>query len=227
MEISEIIEEIKRKHKGNFKTLWLIYSKHKRLLKSIQLWFAVGFAIIFFLFSWFCVNDSDGIMHIITIIVNKVLAIMPTILGFSLTGYVLFIGFGSSDFLKNITEQNDYGYSFFQHFSSIFAWCVLVQSTTLIFSFVISLVIDLNIQYEYALVVNYTVLFLTLLLTFYSLFLIVRFVLNMFHFSQEVQYNYTEKRLIEEIEHENKQIQTPSRNSFAKKLIEIIKILCK
>ena len=164
MEISEIIEEIKRKHKGNFKTLWLIYSKHKRLLKSLQLWFAVGFAIIFFLFSWFCVNDSDGIMHIITIIVNKVLAIMPTILGFSLTGYVLFIGFGSSDFLKNITEQNDYGYSFFQHFSIIFAWCVLVQSTTLIFSFVISLVIDLNIQYEYALVVNYTVLFITLLL---------------------------------------------------------------
>lgn len=227
MEIDERIEDIKRKHKGNFKTLWVIYSKHKRLLKSLQLWFAVGFALIFFLLSFFCMNNTGNMIHIIGSIVNKVLAIMPTILGFSLTGYVLFIGFGSSDFLENITEQNDLGFSFFQHFSSIFAWCVLVQSITLILSFVISFVIDLNIQYKYALIVNCTVLFTILLLTFYSLFLIVRFVLNMFNFSQEVQYNYTEKRLIKEIERENKQVQIPKKNSFTNKIMEIVKILWK
>lgn len=227
MEADEIIEEIKRKHKGNFKTLWMIYSKHKRFLKSLQLWFAVGFSIAFLLLSFFCVNDSVNIIVIIGSIVNKILAIMPTILGFSLTGYVLFIGFGSSDFLENITEQNDLGFSFFQHFSSIFAWCVLVQSITLILSFIVSFIIDLNIQCKYALIVNYIVLFIILLLTFYSLFLIMRFVLNMFNFSQEVQYNYTEKRLVAKIEREKKQMETTKKNSFANKIIEIIKILWK
>lgn len=227
MEINERIEDIKRKHKGDFRTLWTIYSKHQRFIKSLQLWFAVGFTIVFFLLSSSCLRDAESMIHIIETLVNKILAIMPTILGFSLTGYVLFIGFGSSDFLENITEQNDLGYSFFQHFSSIFAWCVLVQSTTLILSFIISFVIDLDIQYEYALIVNYILLFSILLLTFYSLLLILRFVLNMFHFSQEVQYSYTEKRLIEEIKNENQNAKMSQKKTLTQKIIDIIRILCR
>jgi len=227
MEINDRIEDIKRKHKGDFRTLWAIYSKHKRFVKSLQLWFAIGFATIFFFISFFYIDNPENMVCIIKTVVNKTLAIMPTILGFSLTGYVLFIGFGSSDFLENITEQNDLGYSFFQHFSSIFAWCVLIQSITLIVSFIISFTIDLNIQCKYALVINSISLFVTLILIFYSLFLILRFVLNMFHFSQEVQYNYTEKRLIEEIRNENQEVQTPKKDSFTDKIVKIIKILCK
>ncbi len=87
--------------------------------------------------------------------------------------------------------------------------------------------LDLNIQCKYALIVNYIVLFIILLLTFYSLFLIMRFVLNMFNFSQEVQYNYTEKRLVAKIERKKKQMETTKKNSFANKIIEIIKILWK
>lgn len=200
MEVDKIIEDIKRKHKGGFNTLLMIYLKHKRLLKSLQLWLAVGFSIIFLLLSLFCLNGKVSIIELMAVVVNNVLSIMPTILGFSLTGYVLFIGFGNSNFMKNVTEQNDEGYSFFQHFSSIFAWCVLVQSITLILSFVVSFFIGLNIQYENALIVNYAVLYIVLLSMFYSLFLIVRFVLNMFQFSQEVQFYYTENKLKKEID---------------------------
>lgn len=55
----------------------------------------------------------------------------------------------------------------------------------------------------------------------------MRFVLNMFNFSQEIQYNYTEKRLVAKIERKKKQMETTKKNSFANKIIEIIKILWK
>lgn len=202
-EVEKEIAEIKSKHKGNFLTLWSIYTKNKRFIKSKQLWGAVVITLICSIFLFFFTKDVSA-LSILDKLINRILSIMPNILGFTLAGYVLLIGFGSDEFLEGITEQDDCDYSFFQHFSSIFAWSIIIQANTLLVSFILSFISDYNIISKHANIINFIVLMILLILSFYSILLIIRLVLNVFHFSQLVQFYFTEKRLVKRIAEEEK-----------------------
>ncbi len=199
----EEINDIKKRHRGDFKTLFVIYKKDGRLLKSKQLWSAV---IVTIVLAHIIFNYTTPInqLKILTELVEKVLSIFPNVLGFTLTGYVLIVGIGWNDFMDTITDQDDDGYSLFQQISSIFAWGIIVQSFSLIVSYIVSLIYSVGIYSPCANVINSAVLIVIMLLSFYSLFLIIRLVLNVFHYGQEVQYFFTEKKIIEK-HLENKQ----------------------
>lgn len=203
MTVDDEIEQIKKKHNGNFKTLCTIYLKNERLKKSKQMWTALGITIVLSLILFFVIEPIK-FLDILEETLNKILSILPNILGFTLTGYALLLSFGSSEFMEEITTQNDEGFSFYQHFSSIFAWSIIIQASTLFIAFIISVIADYNIYYEYAEVVNGTVFIIIIFFSLYSLLLVSRLVLNVFSFGQIIQFHYTEKKMIAEIDAENK-----------------------
>jgi len=210
MTIEQKIEEIKKTHNGSFKTLCTIYFKKERFLKSKQMWGSVVLTIILSL-VFFCFKNSTEILEILDKIVVKILAILPSILGFTLTGYALLLSFGSSEFMEKITEQEDEGYSFYQHFSSIFGWSIIIQATTLFIAFVISIISDYNLDCQYGKIINCSTFIIILFFSLYSLLLVSRLVLNVFTFGQVIQFHYTEKKLINEIDKENLQQASDSK----------------
>jgi hypothetical protein len=203
MTIEEIIAEIKKNHKGNFSNLWKIYSLDGRFIKSFQLWGSIILTAIFIVVIFFSLSSAD-ILVVLCKLSNKILSLLPSILGFTLTGYVLLIGFSSSEVLEGLTVQNDGGYSFFQHFSSIFCWNIIIQACTFFITFIVSFIADLSVVCHYANFINSTVLVIVMLFSFYSILLIIRLVLNVFSFGQVVQYHYTEKNLINVNEDDSK-----------------------
>lgn len=188
------MKNLEESHKGGFLVLYKIYSQHNRLKKSKPLRYSIYLNIIGTIIVFIFRRQIDS-YELITSLCSNVIPILPSILGFTLTGYVLLIGFGSVDFVKSITCQDDCGYSFYQHISSVFAWNAIVQSITLIAIFIFSIIAEQRIEIIYANVVNSLVSVLMSILIFYSLFLIVRLVLNIFHFGQMVQLHYTEEHL--------------------------------
>jgi hypothetical protein len=207
--ITEEIQTIKNKHNGGFKTLCIIYFKNGRFIKSKQMWSSI---IITFVLSFILLSliDSTRILEILNKSILKIVSIIPTILGFTLTGYALLLSFSSSEFMDKITDQNDEGYSFYQHFSSIFAWSIIIQATTLFIAFIISVVSDYNLDCQYAEIINGCVFVIIMFFSLYSLLLVSRLVLNVFSFGQVIQFHYTEKKLASEIDAENHEVTNAS-----------------
>jgi len=199
----DTINDIKIKHRGDFITLFRIFKKDDRLLKSQQMWSAIILTVICSHIIFGNCNPVS-VLNILSKLVERILSVLPNILGFTLTGYVLIVGIGWSEFLDTITDQDDSGYSLFQQISSIFAWGTIIQSSTLIISYIISLIRDIKISTQYANTINDIILLLIMFLSFYSLFLVIKLVINVFHYGQLVQYFYTEKKLIEKIKEQEK-----------------------
>lgn len=215
MTIDQEIEEIKKKHNGSFKTLCIIYLKNRRLFKSKQMWSSVFVTIAFTLVLFYEI-EPIGILEILNKTIIKILSILPNILGFTLTGYALLIGFGSSEFMDEITEQNDEGFSFYQHFSSIFAWSIIIQASTLFLAFIFSVLSDFNLKCQYSEIINDTVFFIMMFFSIYSLLLISRLVLNVFSFGQIIQFHYTTKKLIDQIDEDNRNLNNHKENNKSK-----------
>lgn len=199
----EEINDIKKRHKGDFITLFRILNIDFRLLKSTQMWSAIIMTVICSHVIFYCC-DSDSLISFLSQLIGRVLSIIPNVLGFTLTGYVLIVGIGWDKFLETITDQDDDGYSLFQQISSVFAWGIIIQSICLISTYFVSLIYDLHVYSNYANCVNGIVLVLIMFLSFYSLFLILKLIINVFHYGQLVQYYFTEKRLIKKIQEGNK-----------------------
>lgn len=216
-------EDLKDKHKGGWRALFRIVSIDKRLLKSFQLWLAIGFSIGITLLI-FVIGDLSLISLTIENVLNQTLLILPNILGFTLAAYVLLIGFSNSQYMENITDLNDKGYSYFQHIGCLFAWCCIIQSLTLCTLYIINIVYKMQIEFSNALFINVPVLIIILFGTLYSLFLIVRLILNTFLFAQTVQFHFT----LDKIEKEYKLLEEKSmdkskpKKGIIRQIIELI-----
>ncbi len=181
-------DEFKYKHLGSLIDLWKIYKLHHRLICSFQFWSAILFSIIIIIV---CLLNHADAFYILQKIIDKVFTILPNILGFNLGGYVLVIGLGYERLLKELTDNDDEGYSFFQHNSSIFAWSIFIQALALITAYIFSIISDLSITSECASLINYIALGIILLLSSYAIFLIIRIVLNVFLFGQTIHFLVT------------------------------------
>jgi len=209
MTTEQTIEEIKNKHDGSFKTLCSIYFKKERFLKSKQMRYSLIITVVLSLGLFFFIEPTN-IIKILDSTINKILAILPNILGFTLTGYALLLSFGSSEFMDEITIQDDEDYSFYQHFSSIFAWSIIIQATTLFTAFIISIASDYNLNWQYGEILNGSVFIIILFFSIYSLLLVSRLVLNVFTFGQVIQFHYTVKKIASDIEENNKKLDNSS-----------------
>ncbi len=105
----------------------------KFLLAGVKYPILVSLVFIF-LIPFGTVSTYD----LLKIVIEKSLEITPNILGFLLSCYILFVGFGKNDFLKFISEAsstyND-KLSLFDDINSIFSICLLAQVLNLGLSF--------------------------------------------------------------------------------------------
>lgn len=179
-------EEYIKNHKGNLHTLLKIYWSNKPIWKSYFFWSAVFLSVITQLVV-FCTNTS--FFNAIEYIGNQMLNIMPNILGFNLGGYVLLIGMNSQNILDEITEPvKPSKYSLFQKQSSVFAFSILIQASSILISFLLLGAIHLG---ENVVLPAFIPAFLNFVgslflnfISFYSLTLIGQIVLNIFNFGQ-------------------------------------------
>jgi len=199
--MTNIVEELKENNKPGIKRLWCIYNTNQRLLRSKYFWFSILFTVLVFVISIF--NNID-IYNVLQNLVDKVLSIFPNILGFNIAGFVLLIGYIANKETKDLSEKVDEKYSLIQHKYSVFAFSLLVQSFTLLFAFIISEILSLELTCNCCcinpILINYFVFSIMLFGTTYSISLLIRIVLNVFDLGQTIHFFIS----VDKIEEKNK-----------------------
>jgi hypothetical protein len=143
-----------------------------------------------------CVTKYDS-YSLIKEIKSLCLNILPNILGFTVSGYAIMVGFTQSMMQKKITEKiPNSKYSLYQKISSKFALNIVIQGIVLLIACGIHFIIVINeggknpihLESRYRDIINYIALsFITFGFTL-SLFLIIQIVANVFGFSQLIHY---------------------------------------
>ena len=114
----------------------------------------------------------------------------PSIVGFVLSGYALLIGFSNSELIQKLSKRkNENKPALFQKINATFAMMLLMLVVTLLFSFVVSIVMEANVSgflflSGYENIINTATLYIFLFIIFYSLFSLLDVVMNIFNFGQ-------------------------------------------
>ena len=153
----------------------------------------IGIIFIFFV-KFFQLNVYDLINEIKTIMIG----FLPGILGFTIAGYALVVGFLQSNLLDKISERLELpdhslsNYSLYQTMSSYFALNIIIQGISLIMAFTYHFFIyfethtknHINVSIFDIKIINWISLMGLSFLFIISLLLIVQIVINIFNFSQ-------------------------------------------
>jgi len=140
----------------------------------------------------FVIQGEDSFGYIVEV-KNLMLNMLPNLLGFTLAGYTLIVGFVQETMTSKITEPlEDEKYSTYQKTSGTFAVNILFQIVALfgasLYHLYILLVskniVTFKVSANTLIWLNAFFLGLILFLFFISLFIIYKIVLNVFDFSQ-------------------------------------------
>ncbi len=130
------------------------------------------------------------------------ISIFSSLLGFSLGGYALIIGFSNNSLIEK-TSKTD-GYSTYQLLSGFFAYTIIIQLVTLTISFIIKLISNQNIEEitkhfssQTCNIINLGGFSAILFLSLYSLILCPFIVTNLFTLGQLNNFYYTLEKLKE------------------------------
>jgi hypothetical protein len=121
------------------------------------------------------------------------ITIFPCLIGFTVGGYALIVGFAGVGDLKKFTEKakNEKG-SFFQLLISIFSVGIVLQFATILLTYVVNFIIKSHFhsflfhktESDFFLIVNCFAFLILLFISLWSLFIIPYIVINLFHFAQ-------------------------------------------
>lgn len=160
----------------------------KLLLNGAKLPF-VATLIIVVCFCLFGKIDKETI----GVVVDLILSIIPSLLGFVLSGYALLIGFGNIEVIaKKQTDKNNLVIdkpTLYQKVSTVFAVGLIMQIFLLVFSFGFKLILRINIpcffnEFWICNLINYTVFAILIFGLLYVTIMIKDLVVNIFNFSQ-------------------------------------------
>ncbi|MEJ7665551.1 MAG: hypothetical protein WKG07_41520 [Hymenobacter sp.] len=166
------VKNLAQQHEAGFAGLRHLYPRD--LLWKGILWPAIISSLLTGIFLLAQIEP----LKIVFSIVESIIAVMPSLLGFLLGGYTILISFSNSKLLKSLTEipAND-KISVFQKVSCIFALTILVQSATLLLAlitrFSMLVVVPVPSAYVWMLtmfkVINYSFGFLLMLMFLYTI----------------------------------------------------------
>jgi hypothetical protein len=154
------------------------------IVRSVAFWLALSIMIIY-VFSSILIGNNQKDFTVF--IINKIEALFPNLIGFSLGGYAIIVSFGNTDFLKTIAKS---GQVFYERLNAVFAFSILTQVLVLFTSFttdVFTTVFDKSqnhlsyLQYQS---INLCFNAVFLFLTSWSLILIIYVVSNIFIFGE-------------------------------------------
>lgn len=186
-------------HEHSWGGLWQII-KVRSLYKKKPFLASLGIGVLAALALAFKPASSFTALQSLTDLTTSV---FPNLLGFSLGGYAIIVGFSNGDLMKRASKKNKH--SLFQVLSGVFATVVLVQVLTVVVAFLLSWLIklDLNVllglkQTVYGRITNLVILAVLLALGLYSLALMPYVVINIFSLSQTNNSFYTIEQYKEE-----------------------------
>lgn len=196
-EIKEILKQLKDNKKLGYKGVIYNYPQ-KKLRRSKIKYLSILISLILSCFSFFHCNDVRSLLIDFN---NLIISVFPNLLGFTLGGYALIIGFGNNKLLKKFTvKSTDSQNSLFQKINSVFAYAIIIQTVTLGSSVIIFLINKLGLKSIFHAYINSFGLFIISFLTFYSLFLLYKMVINIFDFGQLHHFDLLSQRLKEKQE---------------------------
>jgi len=185
-------EHFKEIHRGDLSTLLKIYWENKPIYKSPYLWVSFIISIITFSFPFFIPISKNEAIELLG---NTAISVFPSILGFSLGGYILIISLNSSKVLNEVTEPNlakGEKYSFYQKMSSVFAFSLLLQALTIVCGMILIIISKIGkpiiLNYWIAESLNSIALFFMSFIISYSTLLIGQIVLNIFNYGQVLHF---------------------------------------
>jgi len=129
----------------------------------------------------------------LNIIVNLILSVIPSLLGFVLSGYALLIGFGNIKVIatKPKTKEGDSTKesTLYQKVSAVFAIGLLIQIFLLVFTYVIKLILKIDLPclvdtFGLCDITNHVVFTILVFSLLYVTVMIKDLVVNIFNFSQ-------------------------------------------
>lgn len=172
-----------------------IYDR-KLLIKGAIMPFILTFIIAILIFIFGKVDIS-----ILELVVDQILTIIPSLLGFVLGGYALLIGFGNIEVIakksKKDSEISNSKPTLYQKVSTVFAVGLIMQVLLLILTFGLKILLEIKLpclcdNISICKSINYIIFTFLIFGLFYVVVMIKDLVINIFNFSQ-VQHFYINK----------------------------------
>ena len=184
--MSDVADEIRKHHKVGLKGIWDILLK-KGTFKRLPFWLSI-FLSVGMCVSLICISPEKSFRYLKDS-TELILSFFPSLLGFSLGGYALVVGFSNLDLIKAGAKPEKH--SVYQILNAVFSLCIFLQVMTTLLSFVVSWIIKVNLFDLTTLktgiigdVTNSIVLLLMAFSSVYSLLLTPYVVTNLFTLSQ-------------------------------------------
>lgn len=186
----ETSQDLKERHLYSIKGVFPKYII-KKFLSSYSTYVSIGIAIILYLLIIFF--QQNNTFEILKEIIELTLNLLPNILGFCIGGYALIIGIGNIEALRKMSSplQKRDNLSFFQILSSVFAGSLVLQCITLLLSFIINIILKLEIpaiSNQIATIINSVVIVSVLFLSVLSITLLYYTVINLFNYGQSMHF---------------------------------------
>lgn len=172
-----------------------IYDR-KLLLKGAIMPFVLTFIIAILILIFGKVD-----IFILKLVVDLILTIIPSLLGFVLSGYALLIGFGNIEVIakksKKDIEFSDSKPTLYQKVSTVFAVGLIMQVLLLMLTFGLKILIEIELpclcdNISICKLINFIIFTFLIFGLFYVVVMIKDLVINIFNFSQ-VQHFYINK----------------------------------
>jgi hypothetical protein len=190
MRIGEIdLKKVKNNHQTSFKDLMVLYFV---LIIDAKFWKSIAYSLTLTFFIIISVAPvSNKALPILEYVSGVAIGVLPSLLGFLLSGFVLFVSFANQDFIKQIyIGKPSEALSQFQILIIVFAFCMIIQIITLGFFIIVQLIAKfglsiwnwLPLNCEQA---NMIVLSIGVFMIVYSFWLIRDMIVNMFAFAQQ------------------------------------------
>jgi hypothetical protein len=203
-----MVSESQEMHRVGFRGLLFIYN-WKRLKKSTPFWLSLIITLLSaaIIGMWFTKLLFASVQSLVAL--N--LSVFPNLLGFTIGGYALIVGFTGVGDLKNFTERaKDEKGSFYQLLVSVFSISIFTQICTIVISYAISFIITSKFHdeifgvkdYRWFAGVNLVVVCLLIFFSLWSFFTIPYLVVNLFNFAQTNHSIASVRRIEDEIDGE-------------------------
>lgn len=197
--MNDIKQTIKDNHKKGSRGIFEILRKHNTF-KRWTFFVALALSLIpSIIIGWV---KADSSFAILSSTCELIIIIFPCLLGFSLAGYAIIVGYSNIDLIKAGATPDKH--SPYQILSAIFAMSILMQVITTILDFIITFIVRIDINkafnLRYYAAENYLNLFwlsLVLFVANYSLLLTTYIINNLFSLSQANSLFLTAKKMQE------------------------------
>lgn len=194
------VNKLKKLHKVGLGGVIDIVFKHKTF-KKIPFLITILFSVIFIVLL--AILNSNKFYNVLQITADLITTVFPGLLGFSLGGYAIAVGFSNNDLIKYSTNTEKH--NIYQILSAIFALSILFQALATIISFIITWGIKVNLNslfnINFPIVLTYlfngTLMLILFVSSLYSLLLTPYIITNLFTLSQLNSLHFTIEKLKE------------------------------